>query len=75
MYIPNKPAKFRIKIPYLGKDTNSGGQPSGEYFVKELTSTIYRTNRNVTTDNWFTSVPLAKRPQFEPYKLTIVDTF
>lgn len=89
MYIPNKPAKYGIKIemmcdsgtyymidaiPYLGKGTNTGGLPSGEYFVKELTHTIRGSNRNVTTDNWFTSIPLAKSLLLEPYKLTIVGT-
>lgn len=89
MYIPNKPAKYGIKIemmcdsgtyymidaiPYLGKGTNTGDLSLGEYFVKELTRAIYGTNRNVTTDNWFTSVPLAKSLQLEPYKLTIVGT-
>lgn len=58
----------------MGKGTNAGDLPLGEFFVKELTRTIYGTNRNVTTDNWFTSVPLAKSLQLEPYKLTIVGT-
>lgn len=89
MYIPNKPAKYGIKIemmcdsgtyymidaiPYLGKGTDTGRLPLGEYFVKELTRTIHGTNRNVTTDNWFTSIPLAKSLQLEPYKLTLVGT-
>lgn len=53
MYIPNKPAKYGLKIemmcdsgtrymiddamPYLGKGTNTGGVPLGEFVVKELT--------------------------------------
>ncbi|KAG7161264.1 PiggyBac transposable element-derived protein 4-like 4 [Homarus americanus] len=76
MYIPNKPAKYGLKIflandnkskyllsaiPYLGKQ----GTPYqeninlGHYYTKELTRPYHKTNRNVTTDNWFTSVPLA----------------
>lgn len=47
-------------IPYLGRGTSTGDLPAGEYFVKELTRTIYGTKRNVTTDNWFTSVSLEK---------------
>lgn len=89
MYIPNKPAKYGVKlemmcdsgtrymvdcIPYLGKGTNTGGMPLGEYFVKELTRSIHGTNRNVTMDNWFTSIPLAKQLLQQPYKLTIVGT-
>ncbi|CAL9691157.1 unnamed protein product [Knipowitschia caucasica] len=75
MYIPNKPAKYGIKlvlandshskyllagIPYLGKlaTQRQDGQSLGQYFTKELTKQYHHTNRNVTTDNWFTSVPL-----------------
>lgn len=74
MYIPNKPAKYGIKIvmicdvatkyvldaiPYLGKSTNTGGKPLALYIVEELVSTINGSNRNITMDNWFTSVELA----------------
>ncbi|KAK3894430.1 hypothetical protein Pcinc_001779 [Petrolisthes cinctipes] len=75
MYIPNKPAKYGIKlviicdsetkyllgaIPYLGKQGTRprDGVNLGHYFTKELTRPYHGTNRNVTTDNWFTSVPL-----------------
>ncbi|XP_064094353.1 piggyBac transposable element-derived protein 4-like [Macrobrachium nipponense] len=75
MYIPNKPAKYGIKIvmvndvqskyllkaiPYLGKagTTTRHGLTLGHMFTKDLTSRYQNTNRNVTTDNWFTSVPL-----------------
>lgn len=74
MYIPNKPAKYGIKlvlandvrskylvggIPYLGKETRPGhGQNLGHILTKDLTLPYHHSNRNVTTDNWFTSVPL-----------------
>jgi hypothetical protein len=89
MYIPNKPSKYGIKIPmmcdsgtkymlnamtYIGRATNTNGLPQGEYYVKELSQPIHGTNRNVTCDNWFTSVPLAKSLLQEPYKLTLVGT-
>lgn len=89
MYIPNKPSKYGLKlvmmcdsgtkymvnaIPYLGKGTQTNGLPQGEYFVKELTKPIHGSNRNVTCDNWFTSIPLAKSLLQEPYKLTLVGT-
>ncbi|CAB3232682.1 unnamed protein product [Arctia plantaginis] len=89
MYIPNKPDKYGIKfpmmcdastkymidaIPYLGKSTKTNGLPLGEFYVKELTKTVHGTNRNVTCDNWFTSVPLAKNLLQTPYNLTIVGT-
>lgn len=34
--------------------------PLGEYFTLELTRPFRKTGRIVTTDNWFTSLPLAK---------------
>lgn len=89
MYIPNKPNKYGIKIPmicdsgtnymingmpYIGKATNTNGLPQGEYYLKELSRPIHGTNRNITCDNWFTSVPAAKSLLLEPYKLTIVGT-
>lgn len=89
MYIPNKPDKYGIKfpmmcdastkymidaIPYLGRSTKTNGLPLGEFYVKELTKTVHGTNRNVTCDNWFTSVPLAKNLLQTPYNLTIVGT-
>lgn len=89
MYIPNKPAKFGLKLvmlcdsgtkymvdasPYLGKGSNPTAISLGEYYVKELTKTVHGTNRNITMDTWFTSVPLAKSLLSEPYKLTIIGT-
>ena len=75
IYIPDKPAKYGIKIvmandvkssymlsgiPYLGKQGTRprDGQNLGHTFTKDLTQRYHFTNRNVTTDNWFTSVPL-----------------
>lgn len=60
--------------PYLGSFTKTDGEPLGEYFVKKLTRTVHATNSNITMDNWFTSVPLAKSLLKEPYKLTILGT-
>lgn len=89
MYIPNKPDKYGIKIvmicdvktkymvdadPYLGKNTITGGQPLSEFYVKKLSKTVKGSNRNITCDNWFTSVSLAQDLLKEPYKLTLVGT-
>lgn len=89
MYIPNKPNKYGIKfpmicdaatkymldaIPYLGRSTKTNGLQLGEFYVKELTKTVHGTNRNITCDNWFTSVPLAKNLLKTPYNLTLVGT-
>ncbi|CAK1579834.1 unnamed protein product [Parnassius mnemosyne] len=54
--------------------TNTNGMPQGEFYVKELSRHLHGTNRNITCDNWFTSVPLAKSLLQEPYKLTLVGT-
>lgn len=74
VYIPNKPAKYGLKviaivdsgtkylfdaIPYTGKGTTPPDEPVAPYIVKTLVETIKNTQRNVTFDNWFTSVPLA----------------
>lgn len=89
MYIPNKPNKYGLKIvmtcdsatrymidamPYLGKCTQTNGLPLGEFYVKELTKAFHGSNRNVTCDNWFTSVPLVKSLLRQPYNLTLVGT-
>ncbi|XP_022825805.1 uncharacterized protein LOC111355922 isoform X1 [Spodoptera litura] len=87
IHIPNKAVKYGIKFPmmcdattrymidadpYIGSRTNTEGMPLGEYYVKKLSSSIHGSNRNVTCDNWFISVPLAKDLIEKPYKLTIV---
>lgn len=74
-YMPNKPAKYGIKVwwacdaltgyPLIGEIYT--GQPStgrevnqGERVVKTLSSKFRDTGRNITTDNFFTTLPLAK---------------
>lgn len=89
MYIPNKPNKYGIKlvmmcdnstkymlnaIPYLGKGTVTNNQPVADYFVQKLVGpTISGSNKNVTMDNWFSSIPLAKH-LLEECKVTMVGT-
>lgn len=89
MYLPSKPAKYGIKfillcdastkylidaIPYVGKTTNTFGSPLAEYCVVALTKSIHGSNRNITMDNWFTSIPLAEKLLQNPYKLTVIGT-
>lgn len=60
MYIPSKPDKYGIKtvvlcdsktnymidaIPYMGKGTNTNGEPLASFFVKQLTESIRGSNR------------------------------
>uniref|UniRef100_A0AAV2J945 PiggyBac transposable element-derived protein domain-containing protein n=1 Tax=Knipowitschia caucasica TaxID=637954 RepID=A0AAV2J945_KNICA len=75
-YMANKPDKFGIKfwmaadvdskyflngIPYLGKDAaRPAGQRLGERVVLNLMEPFMDKGRNVTTDNFFTSLSLAK---------------
>ncbi|CAH2101315.1 unnamed protein product [Euphydryas editha] len=44
----------------IGKPTNSNGLPQGQYYLTDLSRPIHGTNRNVTCDNWLTSIPAAK---------------
>ncbi|XP_050687847.1 piggyBac transposable element-derived protein 4-like [Eriocheir sinensis] len=76
MYIANNPAKYGLKIimandsktsyllnaiPYLGKDVQRGQVGSlGQYYTMELMRPYLGQYRNVTTDNWFMSLPLVK---------------
>lgn len=88
-YIPNKPAKYGIKIFALvdsrtfytsNMEIYCGTQPDGPFkvsnspsdVVKRLIHPLYKSGRNLTIDNWYTSYPLAVDLLKE--KLTIVGT-
>lgn len=88
VYIPSKPDRYGIKImtlcdsrtfymvdalPYIGKEKleKKGSLPS--HYVRTLSRVIHGTYRNITMDNYFTSVPLADE-MLNEYKLTIVGT-
>jgi len=76
MYIPNKPAKYGLKImricdsksgymlnamPYLGKKTKPQDAVALRHYVTmKLCKPYFGSKRNITGDNWFTSVPLVK---------------
>lgn len=75
-YMPQKPDKFGIKFwlatdvrskyllngfPYLGKNENRPiDETVGEHAVRRLAEPFHNTGRNITTDNFFTSLKLAK---------------
>lgn len=46
---------------YLGKQAliPQGNLSLGHYYTKHLTMLYHNTNRNITMDKWFTSIPLA----------------
>ncbi|CAH2085721.1 unnamed protein product [Euphydryas editha] len=89
-YIPNKPAKYGIKMYALVDVKNfytvnleiyPGKQPDGPFLqsnkafdvVDRLVQPISKSNRNITFDNWFTSVPLMTHLQ-KNHKLTSTGT-
>jgi len=64
-------------LPYLGKTTPIELLPDEkvpEYFFRKVSEPIYNTNRAVTADNWYTSVPLLQRMFKEPYNIKITGT-
>lgn len=86
-YMPSKPAKYGIKIwwvcdsfsyyplrgqLYTGKVNNTRDVNQGERVVKDLVSGYKGSGRNVTTDNFFTTLPLAK--ELQKWSLSIVGT-
>ncbi|XP_048861754.1 piggyBac transposable element-derived protein 4-like [Brienomyrus brachyistius] len=87
-YMPSKPTKYGLKIfwvcdahiPYaIDGMVYTGRQPGeevqknlGENIVQQLCSRFRNTGRNITTDNFFTSVPLAQH--LLEMDLTIVGT-
>ena len=75
MYIQSKPDKYGIKIVmscdaktfyvidaevYTGKGSTPDNIPVAHYYCDKLTSSFQNTNRNLTMDNWFTSVSTSK---------------
>ncbi|CAF3588675.1 unnamed protein product [Rotaria sp. Silwood1] len=78
-YMPKKPDKYGLKLwlcvdvdshyvfnasPYLGRQPMEKRQTQiGAKVVLELLKPLYGSSRNVTMDNFFTSVPLAKELQ------------
>lgn len=80
-YIASKPDKFGIKFwlavdvaskylvngfPYLGKDeTRPTGMRLADHVVMKLMEPYFGKGRNVTTDNFFTSLSLAKDLQLQ----------
>lgn len=86
-YMPSKPAKYGIKvwwicdaengfplkgIIYLGKIGDTRDVNQGERIVKELASMFKGSGRNISTDRFFTTLPLAKF--LLSWNLTIVGT-
>lgn len=86
-YIPSKPAKYGIKIwwicdaensyplfglIYTGKKGTTREINQGERVVKELAAPYKGSGRNISMDNFFTTLPLAK--YLISWNLTMVGT-
>lgn len=61
-------------IPYLGKTETPRDIDIPEYFLRKITKPIHGTNRTITCDNWFTSIPLIQNMLQPPYNTTITGT-
>ncbi|XP_071039876.1 piggyBac transposable element-derived protein 4-like [Parasteatoda tepidariorum] len=88
-FMANKPDEFGIKFwlasdvkskylindfPYLGKDEKRPSDlPLGEFVVLKLTEPYLGHGRNITTDNFFKSISLAKK-LLKKKKTTLVGT-
>lgn len=89
VYLPNKPAKYGVKIFALvdakmmytwNMEVYCAKQPVGPYnisnspsdVVMRLMNPILGSGRNLTTDNWYTSIPLAEN--LLKNKITLVGT-
>lgn len=89
MYIPSKPDRYGLKIltlndatthylfnaiPYCGVINDKDQAESiPSYYVRRLCEPIYNTGRNITCDNWFTSIPICQK-MLEGYNITMVGT-
>ena len=87
--MPSKPDRYGLKIltlndatthylfnaiPYCGVISDKDQAESiPSYYVRRLCQPIYNTGRNITCDNWFTSIPICQK-MLEEYNITMVGT-
>ena len=86
-YIPSKPAKYGLKFwlvcdsstyycsniqMYSGKDDSRGETSLGQHVVRSLVTYLFKSGRNITCDNFFTSLNLAR--ELKKHNLTLVGT-
>nr|CAI5865669.1 unnamed protein product [Callosobruchus analis] len=87
IYMSSKPDKYGTKIvmlndartsymvnaiPYCGK-VDTQNEPVPSYYVRKLSEPIRGTNRNITVDNWFSSISLFN-DMLKDHKLTMIGT-
>ncbi|XP_071052585.1 piggyBac transposable element-derived protein 4-like [Onthophagus taurus] len=88
VYIKSKPARYGIKIvsmndaktfymynaiPYTGKVQTEQGESVPSYYVRKLSEPIHNTHRNITCDNWFTSVEICNKMK-KNFNISMVGT-
>jgi len=86
-YVPNKPSKFANKLYvladsktfylvsfkiYTGSGTLAPGLPDPTQAVLHLVPSVSETSRNITSENYYTSVPLTM--ELKSRDLTLVGT-
>ena len=88
IYISSKSDKYSLKIvvinisvthylldviPYCGTLTREQKETVPSYYVRGLTKNMYNLGRNVTCDNWFTSMEICDKLRND-YGWTLVGT-
>ncbi|XP_071629308.1 piggyBac transposable element-derived protein 4-like [Temnothorax longispinosus] len=88
VYNGAKPDKYGIKIvmlndsrtfymfsaePYVGRVTTEKGESVPSYYIRKLSQPLHGTKRNITCDNWFSSIPIFEKMLTE-HSITMVGT-
>ncbi|XP_071564529.1 piggyBac transposable element-derived protein 4-like [Temnothorax nylanderi] len=88
VYMPAKPDKCGLKIvtlndamthymynaiPYVGIVDKDSIETVPSYYIRKLSEPIYHSGRNITCDDWFTSIPICDKMK-KDYNLTMVGT-
>ncbi|XP_066583769.1 piggyBac transposable element-derived protein 4-like [Prorops nasuta] len=88
VYNGSKPDKYGIKIvmmndsrtsymytaiSYAGKVITENGEKVPSYYIRKLSSPIHGTRRNITCDNWFSSIPIFDKMLMD-YNITMIGT-
>ncbi|XP_071563491.1 piggyBac transposable element-derived protein 4-like [Temnothorax nylanderi] len=88
VYNGAKPDKYDIKIvmlndsrtlymfsaePYVGRVTTEKGESVPSYYIRKLSQPLHGTKRNITCDNWFSSIPIFEKMLTE-HSITMVGT-
>lgn len=88
VYNGSKPDKYGIKIvmlndsrtfymytaePYVGRVVTEKGESVPSYYIRKLSEPVHGTARNITCDNWFSSVEIFDK-MLREHSITMVGT-